>query len=105
MTIQDTPAQEITVLDKPKRGRKPGFVGTSNREISYVCDDCSADVGPGNLVTKRAMFATIGKPSRSIRTRTVKYICRPCMEADPDYQRQALVGVTLHEGSTDGAGE
>lgn len=83
------PSEPIVVL-KSKRGRPPGFKGSSNRNIKYACDTCGAVVGRENLVTKRAVFLTLTEPIRAVRTRTVGWFCLPCAEAQPDWKREAL---------------
>lgn len=92
MTDIQTPADPsapIVVL-AAKRGRKPGFKGSSNRNIKYACDTCGCEVGRDNLLVKRAVYLTLTEPVKAVRTRTVGWFCRPCSEAQPDYKREAL---------------
>lgn len=89
--IQPSQFAEPIVVTKAKRGRKPGFQGSVNREIKYVCDECGADVGRENIVSKRSLFITLVAPVKALRTRTVKWLCRPCAEKDPDWNREALI--------------
>lgn len=62
------------------------------RNISYVCDVCGNDVGKGNVYSKQVRFQTVGTTYKTLRTRIVAWLCRPCMEADPAWTQDALGG-------------
>ena len=79
-------------MTKPKpgarRGRPPGFAGQSNRNIEYSCTACGKEFTKDTLFAKRVMFAILGRNKGVVRSRTVAWLCEPCMNADPDYARE-----------------
>lgn len=74
---------------RPTRGRKPGFKGVSNREIDYRCTECGGSSTREKLHAKRATFTTVGPAPKTIRVRTVAWLCEVCMIRDPDWNREA----------------
>lgn len=76
---------------KRKPGRPPGFKGSSNRNIDYVCSVCGGRSTKEKLASKRILFSTIGDKPKTFRTRTVAWLCEVCMLRDPDFQREAIV--------------
>jgi hypothetical protein len=81
--------EELT--PRKRMGRPPGGVGTVNREIDYSCTCCGAEVGRENLTVKRAFFTTMGKPPTTIKSRTVAWLCQPCLDKDPDWTLDKFV--------------
>lgn len=60
-----------------------------------VCSVCGKPVpepttqeNPDGLLAVRKEWRTIGKPSRTVRARTLRYVCQLCAEADPDWNRE-----------------
>lgn len=79
---------EPIVVTKRKSGNKKGIFGNSNRKIVYRCSVCLKDFTKTELFTKTVLFATLGTPSTRVKTRTVKWLCQPCMEVDEDFIRR-----------------
>ena len=79
-----------TELNPPRRGpgRPPGFQGSSNRSIQYQCTECAKQATRETLFSKRVSWATIGSNPKVVRVRTIAWVCKTCMEADPNYQRE-----------------
>jgi hypothetical protein len=73
-----------------KRGRPPGFVGTSNRDIQYICDVCGKNVGKEKLCSKQVVFRRVGRGGRIIRSRIVQWVCDACVVKDPHYTQEKL---------------
>lgn len=88
--MPDVPTEPI-VVNKAKRGRKPGFQGSVNRTIKYACDTCGCEPGRENILAKRVVYLTLVPPVKAVKTRTVKWLCRTCAAAEPEYTREALV--------------
>lgn len=81
------PAESSAIVNPGRRkpGRKPGFVGSSNRDIDYSCSDCGGRSTREDLMAKRVSFTTIGSTPKTVRSRTVKWLCEVCMMRDPDF--------------------
>ena len=75
---------------KRKRGRPPGFKGQSNRNIEYICSACGGRSTKERLHAKRVMFTTIGDKPKTVRSRTVAWLCEVCMMRDYDWNLEAF---------------
>lgn len=73
-----------------KPGRKPGFVGSANKEYDYTCATCRAPIDPPTMVVKRVLFTR--KVERMSRSRTVAWLCESCAAQDPDWNRPPYMG-------------
>jgi len=95
MTDIDLSAEEIeeeireALAARPRVGRPPGQPGRTNRDIKYKCDICGLEVGRDKLASRQVVFIDMTTKSR-IRTRTVDWVCRECMQVHPDYIRDRL---------------
>lgn len=56
-------------------------------EGSYSCTKCNKTTERKSLVVKKVMFQEIGANPATIRSRSVAWLCAPCVAADPDYNR------------------
>lgn len=74
-----------------RRGRPPGFKGTANRPIDYTCMTCKQPKTREELLVRRVSWAEMGRNGKPIRSRSVGWQCRACVEADPDFNRQAFL--------------
>lgn len=64
----------------------------------YRCHKCKLTFARDDLVVKRVVFAELGAGGRQVRSRSVGFLCRPCLEADPVYKRVALDDSPGHPG-------
>lgn len=71
-------------------GRPAGFVGTVNRAIEYRCATCGVEAGRENLLAKRVGYYRLSKPQKLVRSRTVKWLCVGCAEAEQEFQQEAI---------------
>ena len=73
--------------EPPKRGpgRPPGFKGTSNRDIEYVCSTCHLEKERDDLVVKRVVFSHIGRGAKPLKSRVRAWVCSTCLETDIDW--------------------
>ena len=69
-----------SVLDAPKRGQ-------ANRDIEYRCSVCNLEFPRDALTVKRVGFSKIGAGGKTIKTRTVAWLCPEHLEADPAWNR------------------
>lgn len=60
---------------------------SSNRTIDYRCTRCKTETPPEDLRIKRATFATM--KGKTIRTRTVSWLCPACLAVDVQYNLPA----------------
>lgn len=79
------------ILQKPRKGRRPGTPGRDTRNLVYACSVCSRDVGRDNLFARQVTWLSLATLRRS-RTRRTGWVCRECMEADPDYNLPTRMG-------------
>lgn len=73
-------------------------MGDSNRIIEYKCTTCGMDCRRERLVVKRVLYQTMGEGGKTLRSRTVGWLCPNCRLADPDWNRDAI---TSAPGSAD----
>lgn len=55
---------------------------------NYACTRCGTSTERKKLTVKKALFTTMGEGARTKRARVVDWLCPPCVESDPDYQRE-----------------
>lgn len=61
------------------------------RSYKYRCSSCGKQPGPTreiarqHLFVKKIEFRRYGFKGSLLRSRTVAWLCRPCMEKDPNY--------------------
>ena len=48
----------------------------------YRCTVCLQRVERNDLLAKRVVYTTMGVPTRTIRSRTVAWVCSACREED-----------------------
>lgn len=87
-----------------KRGRPPGFVGSANRTIEYVCSACRNEFTKEDLFAKRVIYSHVGRNTKIIRSRTTAWLCEACMNADPDYARDGYASSPGMKGTRIAAG-
>lgn len=87
-------------MNPPKRGRPPGFKGTPNRDIQYCCDVCGDDVGRDNIYAKRVIFAQARRGGSVLKSRTVAWMCLPCLNKDPQFTSEKFVGAPGMRGTS-----
>lgn len=85
----------MTTATVKKRGRPPGFKGTANRPIDYVCSMCKTDTPRDDLTAKIATFKKIGPQGKTIRTRTVAWLCPFCLVNDKHWKIEKYNGPGL----------
>ncbi len=56
------------------------------RKFNRICGEC--DKPAPELFVKRVQFTEMGSRGHVVRSRAVAWLCRPCMEKDPDYNRK-----------------
>lgn len=62
------------------------------RNFDYRCTSCGRRAGREALVAKRVEFATVGKPFKRLKTRTVAWLCSVCLSGDPAWQQESTRG-------------
>ena len=73
---------------KKKRGRPPGFAGTPNRDIKYVCSTCALERERDDLLVKRVLFSHIGRGGKLLKSRVRAWVCTSCLEVDADWNAE-----------------
>lgn len=54
----------------------------------YKCTSCGTSQGnPSLLVTKKVMFQELGESPRTLKSRTVAWLCPSCVANDSDWRR------------------
>lgn len=81
----------MTDIPKRKPGRPPGGVGTANRDIDYTCHRCLKQFDRETLRAKKVQYLMMGRNGKVIRSRVIEWLCVPCMEKDPDYNRELWI--------------
>lgn len=71
-----------------RRGRPKGIPGVATRNIRYICSVCGQEKAKDELLAKRMLWQTIGAAPKTIRMRTVAWVCRDCLDLDPDFTRE-----------------
>lgn len=82
----------IAPLNTRKQGRPPGFKGTANRQIDYVCSACKTDTPRSELTSKIATFKQVGSGGKVIKTRTIGWLCPTCLASDAHWQIEKFDG-------------
>jgi hypothetical protein len=59
--------------------------------IKYKCSGCGKDKAKDDLVVKRVQFREMGMNGKVTSTRTVAWLCPPCLAKDPDTGRDAYM--------------
>lgn len=55
----------------------------------YKCSKCGSTPGnPDLLVAKKVMFQELGTNPRTLKSRTVDWLCPPCVAKDPDWKKE-----------------
>lgn len=60
--------------------------------IDYKCSGCGKPTRRADLTVKRVEFATMGEGYKTLKRRTVGWFCKPCRDADPDWNLPAMKG-------------
>lgn len=73
------------------------------RHIKYKCTGCGTESSHEKLTVKRAVFTTMGQNFKTIRSRTVGWLCETCRNADNDWKRErgdapGMANTRLHDG-------
>jgi hypothetical protein len=55
------------------------------RKYIYRCSQCGELEEREELVVKKAVFRGMGEDGKTMRSRTVAWLCPLCREADPDW--------------------
>lgn len=55
--------------------------------MNYECTQCRQPTDRAVLVVKRAVFQTMGKNQKTLRSRTVSWLCPECILRDPDWNQ------------------
>lgn len=71
------------IISQGKRNTRPN--------IDYRCATCGKRKTRDTLFARRVQWLTMGNRSKVVRGRVTYWVCRSCMEKDPDYQREGLV--------------
>lgn len=58
----------------------------------YICSACGRETLRDLLVAKKISFTGLGSGAKTIRTRTVAWVCDECIEVDVDWNRPAYSG-------------
>lgn len=56
-----------------------------SEQHSYKCTDCGKMTPRDKLLTKKVSFSTLGSDGKMIKSRTVGWLCFPCVKKDPTY--------------------
>jgi hypothetical protein len=61
----------------------------------YSCHDCGAtfsqsEAQAGKLMRKTVQFQTFGNKPRTVRSRTIKFVCINCITVDPEYNIESF---------------
>ncbi len=73
----------------------PEYVPTpppQRRKFNRKCSRCGLEVDSFHkhlLVVVRVQFVEMGHNGKVLRSRTKEWLCIPCMEKDPDYNRES----------------
>jgi hypothetical protein len=62
----------------------------SSRNIIYKCGDCHQEFPKVDLMVKKSVWVTAGVGGRTVRSRSIKFQCQPCREADVEWNREPL---------------
>jgi hypothetical protein len=74
------------------------------RAMKYTCGTCKKDKPREDLLAKRVTFTTL-KPVKTIRSRTVGWICSECRPQDPAWTQTAFSAAPGYEGTKYADGE
>lgn len=55
----------------------------------YVCNGCGNPTSRDLLTVKKVLFVEMGAGGRTIRSRVDKWLCPPCVKADPAWNLPA----------------
>lgn len=58
------------------------------KEYVYLCSKCRQAFSHDDLTVKRAVFQTMGRNQKTLRSRTVSWLCRACLKQDEDYNKK-----------------
>jgi hypothetical protein len=58
----------------------------------YKCSVCQRETLRDLLTAKKISFTTMGAGAKTLRTRTVAWLCDECILVDEDYTREAYSG-------------
>jgi predicted SprT family Zn-dependent metalloprotease len=72
----------VAAVDRPRRGRPPGFVGNANIDYNYECSECHQQVGREHIVFREISFRRLDT-LKTIRTRRSGWVCDNCIKKDP----------------------
>jgi len=61
-----------------------------NEHIEYKCSKCGTPTPREKLTVKRVQFATIGAGYKTLRNRTVAWLCESCLNDDSAWMQSAL---------------
>lgn len=56
----------------------------------YACGECGREYPRDKLTVKRVVFQTMGEAGKTLRSRTLKWLCVTCLDADEDFNRDRL---------------
>lgn len=62
----------------------------STEHIEYKCSHCGTAQPREKLTVKRVQFTTIGAGYKTLRNRTVAWLCENCLNADAAWMQSAL---------------
>lgn len=67
-------------------------------ERRWPCSVCGDDTRPRDqMVAKRVQFTTLGAGFKTLKSRTVEYLCPTCREADEVWLSPPYSGPTIKE--------
>jgi rubrerythrin len=79
--MEDEPEGMFEAVKKPTVPRK-------RRSMVYECTVCNTVTHRDDLIVKRAVYKTMGEEGRTLKSRTVAWICPVCIEGDPEWNRE-----------------
>lgn len=57
-------------------------------DATRKCTGCGNTFHREQLTVKRAVFDTMGQKYKRLKSRTVGWLCAPCLEGDPDWTQE-----------------
>lgn len=72
------------------------------QEYEYYCTGCNRPTKRDLLTAKKVLFNEIGKGGRTLRSRTVDWLCPDCVKQDPAWLLEPNQAPTQRESEING---
>lgn len=59
----------------------------ASARYAYKCTECDKPLARENLTVKKVVFQKMGAGGKTVRSRVVHWLCRPCLNKDMDFNR------------------